>query len=217
MVLYDNIYVGSDESIASRRNFLDILSSLRDSRNAGEKFILLSSSSVFDLSLGNSYCESDYPNGPDKVMSFLAEAERRVLDYPEGYVFRVHGRMFEYDSTAVAMRDFEGVPCLRSESICPLSNEAYEFLVWHYSENAGSRKLIHLSSPSPVESFELWFLLRGLDEYRVDEGNPNVSFGNNPGTLFPSTLSKETFYKGFLIENMKCVRNSFKSIGGMSL
>ena len=215
MVVYDDLYVGSDLTMASRINYLSVLSSLNMAKKESEKFVLMSRSSVFDLSIDRGYSEKDVPNSHDKCMTFLSEAEKAVLEYENGYVFRSHHIISHYYEAIKRMVHFEGVPSLKSESIYPLSDEAYHFLVAYYDTNAKERHVIHISSPSAIESFELWFLTRGMLEYTIDEENPRISLGSTPGRITPSVLLSEKFSVRFLAENMKCIRHTLKSIGGI--
>jgi len=217
MKIYKNIYIGTNVAIAEKRNFLEVIQQLTLVKIQGDSFVLISSSHVFDMSKTKKYSEASDVSPVSKTMRFLVEAEKKVLQYERGYVFRIHGLITDYNDLFVNMSRFEGIPKICHESEWLLSKEAYDYLLLYYQKNAGVRKIIHFVSGSCYEMSDVWVRIRNLAYYEIVNGNPDFVFNGCSGRLVSEVLACEYFHEDFVRENKNSVNRYLRSfsLGGV--
>ena len=214
MIVYENIYLGFDALIAEQQNLLQVVAELEKAKRDEESFILMSSPFVFDLEKPKHYSESDVPNSNSPVMKLLSEAEKLVLAYDRGYVFRSQSKMSFYSDLFRRMADFVGVPVFHDAKLFLLADEAYDFLFEHYKINAGDGRIVHLATSYPIDVQEVWFRIRGFDPVEVDSlKSPTFDLVIPQGVIRSSVIQREPFYKDFTLENRNSVRRVLKSFG----
>ena len=214
MIVYEDIYLGLDTSIAEQKNLLKIASELEMAKREMKSFVLLSSPFVFNLEKPRRYFESDVPNSNCPVMKLLAEAEKLVLSYERGYVFRCQSKMSLYSYLFRRMADYAGIPVFQDAKLFLLADEAYDFLLSHYKLNAGERRVVHLATSYPVDIQEVWFRIRGFDPIEVNNLKPSTfDLFIPPGVICSSVIQGELFYKDFTIENRNSIMRVLKSFG----
>lgn len=212
MIIYENIYTGDDVSVAEQRNFVLIVEKLSQAKKNNQSFYLISSSIVFDRKIPKIYTEDSVPNSKFKVAKFLIEAEKKVLDYPKGNVFRVQDLITNFIPLFEKIVSYEGEPVFSNEKLHFLSKVYCDFLINKgLLDSFGDEKLVHFSVPTIFEPSLIWFLIRNGDYFSVDFKKPNFVIGDYQGSLFSKVLEKDVFYKEYVLENEKQI---MKEISG---
>jgi len=212
MVLYDDIYIGTDPILSEKKNFKSIISSLAEAKKNGQSFYLLSSSIVFDRSVKKRYTESSIPNSKSFSAKLLIEAEKQVLQYQNGFVYRIQDLMSRFFPLFEAMRDFKGVPVIPRERLFFLSDDFYAYLLNDALIGKSlfqDDKIIHLSVPNSLEFEFIWFVIRKEDPFDCDE-NSSFDISKNDGYIESEKLSSNPLYKDFLEVNRKYVVSTLR-------
>ena len=207
MVFYEKIYTGDDPVVAEKENFKDIIESFSEAKKNGQSFFLMSSSIVFDRSIRKKYTESTTPNSKKLAAKFLIEAEKQVLQYENGFVFRVQDLIGKLYPLFEKMRNYNGTPIFSKNRFFLLSSEFYTYLLNEALIGKSvfdNQKLIHFAVPSPVDIELLWFSIRGTAPFVCDD-NGTFGLDKNEGFLESEILSSHPLYKDFLSENNKNV------------
>lgn len=211
MIVHGDIYEGEDKQLAEK-SFLGIMSSLEKAKSGSRSFFLVSSSIVFDRTINREYTEGSKPNGLTPSALFLIEAEKKVMEYPMGYVYRKQDLFGDVRSLIDSLLCFKGEPIFCNESLRLMSQEVYnDLLGYAVTQSFGQHRLIHLAIPTKYPIHEMWFYLRG-GKFSISETNPNFTFRKNFGFMSSDVLKTFGFYKKLLVRNNKEVIDSLKKI-----
>lgn len=206
MIVYDDIYVGDDISIAEKKNFILISEKLAQAKKNNQSFYLVSSSIVFDRKISKIYTEKSEPNSKSKTARFLIESEKNVMKYEKGYVFRVQDLITDFIPIFEKMISYEGEPIFSNEKLYFISKGFCTFLINKgLLDNFGNERLVHFAVPTFFEPASIWFLIRKEDGFSVDTKKSNFIIGDYDGHISSIILKKDVFYKEYIIENEKQV------------
>jgi hypothetical protein len=207
MIICNDIFEGDDKQLAEK-SFLGIISSLEKAKNSSRSFFLVSSSFVFDRTINKEYTEGSKPNGKTPSSLFLIEAEKRVLDYSKGYVYRKQDLFSEIQPLIDKMMAFKEEPVFCEESLRILSNEVYnDVLNYAITQSFGEQKILHIAVPTKFPVHTIWFHVKGLP-FRISSTNPNFVFKGNIGFISSKILKEFGFYNKFILRNHKEVLSS---------
>jgi hypothetical protein len=208
MIVYEDIYFGDDDKVIEQRNLLDIVESLNEAKSKEEPFILISSSRVFDRSLPLVYKEDSAPNATDSCGKFLIEAEKSVLSYDLGYVYRFQD-VFKDNSSDLERLSNEVFPSFASEeALCLLYlNFSYKTVL---ELMRLPHKLVHACSPYPFDMSSIWTIVGNGSSCSLDE--PPFSLRGYVGHLDSDNLKDSEFYEGFVKYNKKKIMEMLSSL-----
>ncbi len=202
MSTYKDIYFGNDRSIAEKNNFKKIISSLREAEKEGEQFVLISSSKVFDRTLLRAYTEEDTPNSQDFCSKILIEAEKKVLEYKNGFVFRVQDSLnhlkddlFDLIKKNPTQHSENGFWLLMDNIIDPL----IDFIAFH------EQKIVHICSPYKFSVQEILYLSNNSS----CEINEQINTFGYKGRLVSDTLPNFPSCEGLMVKNKNAIESVF--------
>lgn len=207
MVFYEKVYEGDDPVIAEKENFRDIVEGLSKAKENGQSFFLISSSIVFDRAIQERYTESSVPNSNSISAKFLVEAEKQVMQYQNGFVYRVQDLMSRLYLLFEKMRNYNGTPTIPRSILRPLSSELYAYLLNDALIGKTlfeDKKLIHFAVPSPIDLELIWFSLRGGAPFECNDES-TFEIDKYKGFLESEFILSHPLYKDFLTENNKNV------------
>lgn len=135
-----------------RHNMILPLQALREAKDKGEPFVLISSDIVFDRSVNRVYYETSSPNTACQAGKMLAETEKHVLGYDQGKVFRAQDLM----SRVLPFFDvYMGHPSrycsVADETVHLLSDMTLELVIRVFAERFDVPNLIHCAGGWPFD------------------------------------------------------------------